>query len=270
MHNDWSFEGKRVVITGCFSGMGAAAAAELVRLGGEVHGVDIKPSAVPMASFTAMDLRDPASIDAVIASIGGEIDVLINCAGLPQTFPAIEVMKVNFLGLRHFTEGWLPKIRKGGAIVNISSLAGMGYLQQMADLKGLLDTPDFASGLAWCEANADKVGDGYGFSKSVLNAYTNAKAIPFISQGVRINSTLPSTTSTPMLPDFVKVAGQATIDFFAQAAGRLATAEDQALPVIFLASGAARFVNGVNLAVDGGFTGGMLSGAIDLAALRGE
>ena len=47
----WSYQGKKVVITGCFSGMGEAAARELVRLGAEVHGVDIKESPVKMASF---------------------------------------------------------------------------------------------------------------------------------------------------------------------------------------------------------------------------
>ncbi|MET0371502.1 MAG: coniferyl-alcohol dehydrogenase [Sphingobium sp.] len=265
MQSDWSFEGKRVVVTGCFSGMGEAVAREILRLGGEVHGIDIKPSAVPLASFTQVDLRDPASIDAAVASIGGEIDNLYNCAGLPQTFPALDVMKVNFLGLRHLTESWLPRIRKGGAIVNISSLAGMGYMQQLPVLKEFLAIEGFAAGLEWAEQNPDKITDGYGFSKAALNAYTNIKAIPFIGQGVRINSTMPSTTATPMLPDFVKVAGQEVLDFFAQATGGFATAEDQALPVVFLGTGAARFINGVNIAVDGGFAGGVMTGVIDMS-----
>ena len=76
----WSYEGKRVVIAGCFSGMGEAAAQELVRLGAEVHGVDVRESKVPMASFRTVDLKDRASIDAAVAGIGGEIDSLFNCA----------------------------------------------------------------------------------------------------------------------------------------------------------------------------------------------
>ena len=47
----WSYAGKRVVIAGCSSGMGEATARELVRLGAEVHGVDIKRSPVDLASF---------------------------------------------------------------------------------------------------------------------------------------------------------------------------------------------------------------------------
>src|SRR2546425_12496623 len=112
----WSYEGKRVVICGCFSGMGEATASELVRLGGEVHGLDIRESPVKMKSFRTVDLRDPKSIDAAIEAIGGPIGALFNCAGLPQTFPAIDVMKVNFLGMRHLTERAIPLMRKGSAI----------------------------------------------------------------------------------------------------------------------------------------------------------
>ena len=70
------YRGKRVAIAGCFSGMGEACARLLVEAGAEVHGVDIKPSPVSMASFTELDLKDPAAIEAAIAAIGGEIDGL--------------------------------------------------------------------------------------------------------------------------------------------------------------------------------------------------
>ena len=62
----WSYAGKRVVIAGCHSGMGEATARELVRLGAEVHGVDIKRSPVALASFHEVDLRDTARIDAAV------------------------------------------------------------------------------------------------------------------------------------------------------------------------------------------------------------
>jgi len=96
----WSYEGKRVVVTGCFSGIGAATATELVDLGAEVHGIDIRETPVEVASFRTCDLREPASIDDAVEAIGGTIDALFNCAGLPQTFPALDVMKVNFIGMR--------------------------------------------------------------------------------------------------------------------------------------------------------------------------
>src|SRR5688500_14177306 len=102
--NLWSYAGKRVVIAGCFSGMGVACARELVRLGAEVHGLDVRVSPVKLASFRQVDLREPASIDSAVKAIGGEVDGVFNCAGLPQTFPALDVMKVNFIGMRHWTE----------------------------------------------------------------------------------------------------------------------------------------------------------------------
>src|ERR1700683_1257739 len=127
----WAYEGKRVVVAGCFSGMGEATARELVRLGAEVHGVDVRDSAVPMASFHRVDLKDPASIDAGVSAIGGEIDGLFNCAGLPQTFPAVDVMKVNFIGMRHWTESWIPKMRRGSGVVTIASNAAFPFPDSM-------------------------------------------------------------------------------------------------------------------------------------------
>jgi hypothetical protein len=41
-------------------------------------------------------------------------------AGLPQTFPALDVMKVNFIGMRHWTESWIPKMRRGSGVVTIA------------------------------------------------------------------------------------------------------------------------------------------------------
>ena len=56
----------------------------LIELGAEVHGFDYKESTLPLASFTQVDLRDPASIEAGVAGLGGgRIDALFNCAGLP-------------------------------------------------------------------------------------------------------------------------------------------------------------------------------------------
>ncbi|HYP62858.1 MAG TPA: SDR family NAD(P)-dependent oxidoreductase, partial [Acidocella sp.] len=95
-----SYAGKRVVVSGCFSGMGEATARTLLAAGAEVHGLDYKDTALDLASFTKVDLRDPASIDAAAAKIGGKVDALFNCAGLPQTFPPLDVMKVNYMGTR--------------------------------------------------------------------------------------------------------------------------------------------------------------------------
>ncbi len=263
----WSYAGKRVVIAGCFSGMGEAAARELVELGAEVHGFDIRESSVPLKSFHKIDLKDPASIDAAAASMDGPIDALFNCAGLPQTFPALDVMKVNFLGLRQWTEALLPKMRAGGAICSISSVAGMGWPMHVAECKELIATPDFASGVKWCEAHPDLVGDGYSFSKEALNIWTMIQGTKLIKNNIRINATLPGPTQTPMMPDFEKHSGANLIDVFTTPSDRRSSPAEQAYPVVFLNSDAATYINGHLLNVDGGFLGGVSAGEIDVQAL---
>lgn len=266
----WDYAGKRVIIAGCFSGMGEAAARELVRLGAEVHGFDIRESPVEMASFHKIDLSDPASIDTAVASLDGEFDALFNCAGLPQTFPAIAVMKVNYIGLRYWTEQVLPKIKKGGAIASITSTAGFAYMQHIAEIGELLSITDFNGAVKWCEAHPDLVADGYGFSKEVSTVWTMAMGSQFIKQGVRINCICPGPTDTPMMPDFEKVATAKLVDVFTTPIGRRSTPAEQAYPLIFLNSDAATYINGHALNVDGGFVGGVTSGQIDIQALLAQ
>lgn len=259
-----SYKGKRVVVAGCFSGMGEVVARELVALGAEVHGVDIKESPVKLASFHNIDLRDPGSIDTAVDAIGGEIDALFNCAGLPQTFPALDVMKVNYIGMRYWTEKWLPRIRRGGAIGLISSNAGMGHMMHAAEIGELISISDFAGAVAWVEGHPELVGDGYSFSKEVSSFWTMLMGAITIKQGVRINCTAPGPTETPMMPNFEAVAGAQVIDVFIQPSGRRSKAAEQAWPLIFLNSDAASYINGHILNVDGGFVGGVMTGQIDV------
>jgi NAD(P)-dependent dehydrogenase (short-subunit alcohol dehydrogenase family) len=269
MEDVWSYRGKRVVIAGCFSGMGEACAHELVRLGAEVHGVDIKPSPVDLASFTQLDLKDTAAIEAAVEAIGGEVDAVFNCAGLPQTFPALDVVRVNFIGIRHWTNQWIPRIRQGGAIVTVSSNAAMGYQARLPLLQEFVALEDPVQALDWAASHPNDVKDGYGFSKEALVVWTQQRGVDLIKRGIRINATLPSPTATPMMKDFEIVAGQKILDIFALPSGRQSTAAEQAWPLIFLNSPAAGFISGVCLPVDGAFTGGVNTGLIDLPALIG-
>jgi len=266
----WSYEGKRVVIAGCFSGMGEATARELVALGAEVHGFDIKPSPVSLASFHQVDLCDPALIDQAVDAIDGEIDALFNCAGLPQTFGAIDVMKVNFIGMRCWTEKWLPKIRRGGAIATITSTAGMDMMSHAKEINELIAIPDFDGAVAWAEAHPELVGDGYGFSKEVSSYWTMVMGMTTIKQGVRINCVAPGPTQTPMMQDFEKVATSSVVDVFLLPIGRRSRPEEQAYPLMFLNSDAASFINGHVLNVDGGNVGGVMTGRIDIAGEIGK
>ena len=60
------YRNKRVIVTGCYSGMGEATARLLVQLGAEVHGLDYKHSKLELASFRNVDLRDSSSIDSAV------------------------------------------------------------------------------------------------------------------------------------------------------------------------------------------------------------
>ena len=264
-----SYQNKRVVVSGCYSGMGEATARLLLRLGAEVHGLDFKPCELKLKSFNPVDLRDPASIDAAVDKIGGKVDALFNCAGLPQTSPPLDVMKVNYAGTRRLTERVIPLMGKGGAIATISSTAGLGWSRRIPVLMGLLKIDSYEGIVKWCQENAETVREGYVFSKEMLVVWTMLTSSHLIKRGIRINCTLPGPTQTPMMQHFEKATPVAVIDAAAQPINRRATPDEQAGPLVFLNSDAASYTNGVALPVDGGFLAGMATGQIDMAALSG-
>src|ERR1043166_477916 len=206
------YKGKRVIVTGCFSGMGQATAKLLLDLGAEVHGFDYKQASLPLASFTNVDLRDPASIEAGVGKLGGRIDALFNCAGLPNTFSGLEVMKVNFLGTRHLTEQVIPLMSGGGAIVSISSNGGLGWSRNIPKNLEIIATKGFQAGFEWCEKNPDTVGSGFAFSKENVIVWTQYMAAQTIKQGIRMNCTLPGPTQTPMMGEFHAASGKDMVD----------------------------------------------------------
>jgi NAD(P)-dependent dehydrogenase (short-subunit alcohol dehydrogenase family) len=263
------YKNKRVVITGCFSGMGEATARLLLQLGAEVHGIDYKECQLKLASFTQVDLRDPSAIDAAVGKIGGRVDALFNCAGLPQTSTPLDVMKVNYAGTRRLTERVVPLMPKGGAVVSISSTAGLGWSRRMPVLMGLLKIDSYEGIVKWCQDNAETVREGYSLSKEALITWTMMTSSHLIKRGIRINCTLPGPTQTPMMKQFESATPVAIIDAAAQPINRRATPDEQAGALVFLNSDAASYINGVALPVDGGFLGGIATGQIDMASLTG-
>jgi NAD(P)-dependent dehydrogenase (short-subunit alcohol dehydrogenase family) len=241
--------------------MGAATARIAGELGAKVVGCDIKPVSVPVEQWIEIDLMNEASLDAAVAAIGGEIDVLLNCAGLPgPPFSNLDTMLVNFVGLRHFTEGLLPRIRNGGAIASITSVAGMGYQKNLEKVREFLATEGFAAARAWCEANPD-VANGYLFSKQAIIGYTKQQATRLCGREIRINCISPAPTETPMLAIFHDQISKDFMDEHFQApVGRDATPEEMAEPLLFLGSDMARFVSGQNLFVDYGYAGSVQIG----------
>jgi NAD(P)-dependent dehydrogenase (short-subunit alcohol dehydrogenase family) len=266
------YEGKRVIVTGAASGMGAATAQILVDLGAEVHAIDIKkPDMTGLASYTECDLREPEQIDDAVKKIGKVVNSLFNCAGLPNTFAPLDVMLVNFCGLRHITEAVIPNMLEESSIASIASTAGIGWLQNMELLFGLIAAPDFAAARAWCEEHPDELTlNAYGLSKEAINAYTAFRSFALAKQGIRVNCVNPGPTDTPMMPEFEKAVGKKYMDNFPVPLGRHAVAEEQAWPLVFLNSPRASFLTGHQLDVDGGFKGALFTGQIDPKVLTPE
>jgi NAD(P)-dependent dehydrogenase (short-subunit alcohol dehydrogenase family) len=265
------YKGKRVIVSGCFSGMGEATARILLDLGAEVHGLDFKQSTLPLASFNQIDLRDSASIEAGVAAIGGKIDALFNCAGLAGggAFPPMDTFKVNFIGTRHLTDTVLPLMGPGSAIVSIASTGGLGWSRRIPVHMELLQSRGFQAAVDWAEAHMDQVAEGYAFSKEAVIVWTQFMGAQLIKKGIRINCSLPSPTQTPMMATFHATSGKDIVDAAAERLGRYTTPAEQAGPLVLLCSDAASVVNGVVLPVDGGFMGGITTGQVDLSKMMG-
>ncbi len=266
------YKNKRVIVSGCFSGMGEATARFLVEMGAEVHGLDFKETSLNLASFTQVDLRNPETIDTAIAGIkeklgGAKIDALFNCAGLPQTAPALDVMRVNYAGTRRVTEQVLPLMGEGSAIASISSNGGMGWSRRIPVIMELIQQQGYEAAVKWCEDHLDEVKEGYAFSKEVIIVWTMLTAAHVIKQGIRMNCTMPGPTETPMMSHFKQASGESVIDAAMQPINRPSTPEEQAKALLFLNSDAASYVNGVAMPVDGGFMGGVATGQVDLSAM---
>ena len=80
-----------------------------------------------MAGFHPVNLMDPEATAAAVDAIGGRIDSLFNCAGLPGgRFSDLDTMLVNFVGQRHLADLVVERMEPGAAIASISSGAGAG------------------------------------------------------------------------------------------------------------------------------------------------
>ena len=121
------YDGKRALVVGGATGMGAATAELVQDLGAEVVVMDFAPVTLAGREGDHLDLRDKASIDAAVDECGGPIDALFSCAGAADGTPGIE--KINFIGHRHLIDRAIEQgyLGRGSAIGMISSTAGLGW-----------------------------------------------------------------------------------------------------------------------------------------------
>ncbi len=251
------YDGKHVVVTGCASGIGAQVARQLDELGARVTGLDRHlPTKTDVAvdDFIEVELADPDSVDAAAGAVDGPIDALFNVAGVSSGIgDPLLVVRINFLGMRQFTEALVERMIPGAAIGNVSSLAASSYRENASTTAGLVGTPSVAAGLQWCAENPDALADGgYRLSKESIILYGMRQAGELGARGIRINCTAPGVTETAILDQLRSAYGQRYLDSFTAPLGRFSTAEEQAAALVFLGSRAAGYITGQVLWADGG------------------
>src|SRR5512134_2667121 len=114
------FDGKRVLVVGGATGMGAAAAELALEAGAEVVVMDYAKVALTGVKAIRVDLAQKASIDAAVDECGGPVHALLACAGVADGTPGIE--RINYIGHRHMIDRMLDRgmLPRGSAIGFIS------------------------------------------------------------------------------------------------------------------------------------------------------
>lgn len=244
---------KTIVVTGASSGIGA----EVVRLarfhGARVIGVDRNDPLLSLDGFVKADLSHPEAIDQAVRSLPERFDALINAAGVPGTVDRDIVALVNYLGLRHLCEAVVDRLPAGGSIVNFASILGAEWPDRVEAHKRLAAAADFSAGLDWLAANPVPQETCYQYFKEALIVWTFQRANElFMRRDLRMNCVAPGPVFTPILGDFVTMLGEQRVQADAGRMKRPAFADEIAPAVLFLCSDAARWINGINLPIDGG------------------
>jgi NAD(P)-dependent dehydrogenase (short-subunit alcohol dehydrogenase family) len=244
---------KTIIVTGSSSGIGAEVA-RLVRFAGaKVIGLDRNDPFLTLDGFVKTDLSDPKAIDEAVKSLPPSFDALVNAAGVPGTVDRDIVAKVNYLGLRDLTQKVVDRIPAGGSIVNLASILGAEWPARLDKHKGLAKTSDFAAGLEWLANNPVPQESCYQHFKEALIVWTFAQAQDwFLKNDIRMNSVAPGPVFTPILGDFVTMLGSDRVAADAPRIKRPGFADEIAPVIAFLCSDESRWINGVNLPIDGG------------------
>jgi len=246
-------QGKTILITGACSGIGAETARLLRMQGARVIGIDRNDPNLSLDGFVKADLSTPAAIDAAVAQLPAQVDALCNIAGVPGTAPAKLVAEVNYLGLRHLTEQVLPRIARGGSIVNVASILGAEWPQRVNEHKALAQAKGFEAGAHWLRDHPVAQATCYQYFKEALIVWNAVQSQEwFLRHGVRMNCVAPGPVFTPILGDFVTMLGAERVQADAHRMLRPGFADEIAPVIAWLCGDASRWVSGANIPVDGG------------------
>lgn len=236
-------EGKVAIITGATSGIGLATAQRFAADGARVviasRGADkVKQTAQSIGASAlgiACDVSDEKQVEATVAETlkqFGGLDVVVNNAGMMIFKPLeqetaddwMKVLSVDLLGAFFFTKQAFLHMRRGGSIINVSSIHAV-------------ETTPLVS--------------AYAAAKAAVVSLTRSTSLEGKAKGIRANAVLPGAVDTPMLWDNPNVkSGLEKID-----RGVLGKPEDIAAVIAFLAADDSEFVRGSSVIVDGGRLG---------------
>lgn len=260
------YDGKRVLVLGGATGMGAAAAKVAMELGAEVIVLDVADVTYPVSQTIKIDLRDRNSIDTAIGQLNGPIHALFSCAGVADGTRGL--ILINYISQRYIIDRLVENglLGRGSAIALISSVAGLGWQANLPTVLEFLKQKEWDSATAWI-ANHEGT-DSYAFSKQAINAYVAHEAFPLLKKGVRVNAILPGPTDTPLARANADVWLGFGAGYRKEAGVEPHSPEQMGNALAFLCSDAAAGINGITLLVDYGHVGAGITGAFDEPAIK--
>jgi NAD(P)-dependent dehydrogenase (short-subunit alcohol dehydrogenase family) len=244
------YDGKRVVVVGGASGIGAAAAQLAQDAGADVVVMDFAQVMLPGVKAIHVNLADRASIDAAVDECGGVVHALFSCAGVADGTPGID--RINFVGHRHLIDRMVSKemLRRGSAICLVSSLGGVGWESSLRRIAKLLDISDFDAATRWFAKHGRA---NYTTTKLAIGAYVAREAFPLLQRGIRINAISPGATDTPLAQANKETWLGFGTDYRDAVGMKPFTPIEQAYPLVFLCSDAAAAITGTIVNSDAGW-----------------
>ena len=256
------YDGKRALVVGGATGMGAATAELVQDAGAEVVVMDYADVKLPGIKAVHLNLADKASIDAAVDECGGPVHALFSCAGVADGTPGIE--RINFIGHRHLIDRLVAgdMLPRGSAIGLISSAAGFGWQANLDLLREYLDVRDFDEATRWAEEHGKA---DYLWSKLAISAFVAREAFALLKRGIRINAILPGPTDTPLAQANKETWLGFGADYRSELGIEASTPLEQAYPLAFLCSDAANAVTGITMVTDAGYFSSGITGSFPAA-----